>query len=377
VSVFKRGTAGFYYYDYVLDGVRHAGSTRKRTKREAAVFEYEHQKDVREGLTLPPGPARLTLGKSVSRLYEERWSRTRTGAQVKSRLEVVCSILGQGILLSEITGEQLGVLIAKLRDTGMAEATLNRYKAHVKTLLTVAQREWGAIPSVPFIKLAKESQGRLRFFTPAEETAILDLLRAGLPQRAQRIIGWNPYPEAADLFTVLADTGMRLMEAVELCPRDVNMETNMIHIWKNKADTPRSVPMTERVCAILAHRLSGERVFLFTTQAQVSRVWAYVRRELPWAADAMPHTFRHTTASRLVQNGVDLYTVQRMLGHSTIRVTERYAHLAPKNLQVAADALNALQHTDSAGNNSPNTVGTVRNSTILFPEERIEIPVSV
>jgi len=352
VSIFKRGTAGFYYFDYVLNGVRHAGSTRKRTRREAAVFEYEHQKEARNGLTLsklalPPGPARLTLGKSVARLYEERWSRTRTGAQVKARLEVVCSILGQDILLSEVTGEQLGALIAKLRDTGMAEATLNRYKAHVKTLLAVAQREWGAISSVPFIKLTKEPPGRLRFFTPAEETAILDLLRAGLPQRPQRIIGWNPYPEAADLFTVLADTGMRLMEAVELQSRDVDLGGNAIRIWKNKADIPRSVPMTGRVRAIIQPRLSQERVFLFTTQAQVSRVWAYVRRELPWVADACPHTFRHTTASRLVQNGVDLYNVQRMLGHSTIRVTERYAHLAPENLQAAADALNAMQHTDS------------------------------
>jgi integrase len=349
VSIFKRGTAGVYYFDYVLDGVRHAGSTRKRTKREAAVFEYEHRREVKADLAAPPAASRLTLGEAIVRLHGSRWALARTSEQVKSRLAVVCSVLGASTPLADITGEQLGVLIDRLRDSGLAEATVNRYKAHVKTLLVVACREWGAIPSVPFIKLAKEPQGRLRFFTNTEETAILDLLRAGLPQRAQRVIGWNPYPEAADLFAVLIDTGMRLMEAVVLCSRDVDMKTNMIHIWKNKADTPRSVPMTNRVRAIIGPRLSqsaerGDRIFLFTTQAQVSRVWAYVRRELPWTSDAMPHTFRHTTASRLVQNGVDLYTVQRMLGHSTIRVTERYAHLAPKNLQVAADALNALQH---------------------------------
>ena len=370
MSVFKRGTAGFYYFDYVLDGVRHAGSTRKRTKREAAVFEYEHQKGVRADLTAPPAPSRITLGQAVARLHEERWARTRTGDQVKARLLFVCTILGESTPLMEVTGEQLGTLITRLRDTGISEATLNRYKAHVKTLLTVAYREWGAIPSIPFIKLAKESQGRLRYFTNAEETAILDLLRTGSPQRQQRVIGFNPYPEAADLFTVLVDTGLRLMEAVDLEARDVDMETNMIHIWKNKVDTPRSVPMTDRVRAIMAHRTDRSRVFLFTTQAQVSRVWAYVRRALPWAADAMPQTFRHTTASRLVQNGVDLYTVQRMLGHSTIRVTERYAHLAPKNLQEAANALNAAQHDDSRGNNRPNSVGTVRNSTILFLPEK-------
>jgi len=343
VSVFKRGTAGYYYFDYVLGGTRHAGSTRKRTKREAAVFEYEHQREVRASLKTPPTPARLTLGEAIARLHESRWARTRTGEQVRSRLAVVSAILGESTPLADITGEQLGHLIARLRDTGIAEATLNRYKAHVKTLLAVACREWNAIPTVPFIKLAKESQGRLRFFTNAEETAILDLLRAGAPRREQRVIGFNPYPEAADLFAVLADTGMRLMEAVDLQARDVDLAGNAIRIWKNKADTPRSVPMTDRVRAIIGPRLGQEKVFLFTDQAQVSRVWAYVRRALPWAADACPHTFRHTTASRLVQNGVDLYTVQRMLGHSTIRVTERYAHLAPENLQAAAKVLNAQQ----------------------------------
>ena len=199
MSVFKRGTAGFYYFDYVLDGQRHAGSTRKRTKREAAVFEYEHQRGVRAGLISPGAPRQMGLAAAVSRLYEERWSRTRTGEQVKSRLETVCEIIGPATLLSDVSAERLGNLIVQLRATGMAEATVNRYKAHLKTLLSVACREWAAIPTVPFIKLEKEPQGRLRFFTQDEETAILDLLRAGTPQRAQRVIGWNPYPEAADL----------------------------------------------------------------------------------------------------------------------------------------------------------------------------------
>jgi len=54
------------------------------------------------------------------------------------------------------------------------------------------------------------------------------------------------------------------------------------------------------------------------------------------------HAIRHTVASRLVQNGVDLYVVAKWLGHTSIKTTERYAHLAPENLRKAAQTLNAF-----------------------------------
>ena len=51
------------------------------------------------------------------------------------------------------------------------------------------------------------------------------------------------------------------------------------------------------------------------------------------------HALRHTCASRMVQAGVDLYSIKEILGHSTIKVTERYAHLSPARLRSAIDAL--------------------------------------
>jgi len=54
---------------------------------------------------------------------------------------------------------------------------------------------------------------------------------------------------------------------------------------------------------------------------------------------AVLHTLCHTYASWLVQNGVDLYTVQKLMGHSTIAMTEKYAHLAPDNLKAAVRVL--------------------------------------
>ena len=67
------------------------------------------------------------------------------------------------------------------------------------------------------------------------------------------------------------------------------------------------------------------------------------------------HTLRHTFASRLVQSGVGLLTVKELLGHSTLAMVMRYAHLADENLKAAVDTLTAdprLQKSCSDQNES-------------------------
>jgi site-specific recombinase XerD len=59
-------------------------------------------------------------------------------------------------------------------------------------------------------------------------------------------------------------------------------------------------------------------------------------------SDYVPHDLRHTFASWLVQKGVSLYEVRDILGHSSIKLTERYAHLAPENLVGAISKLGSL-----------------------------------
>jgi integrase len=76
---------------------------------------------------------------------------------------------------------------------------------------------------------------------------------------------------------------------------------------------------------------------------------AYGRAKL---ADLRVHDLRHTCASWLVQAGVPLLEVSKLLGHSTIETTERYAHLAPENLQAAVGVLNRLQSGYAGGENA-------------------------
>ncbi len=142
-------------------------------------------------------------------------------------------------------------------------------------------------------------------------------------------------------FEALVDTGMRLSELLDLRYEDVNFTSNLISIWVNKGDRPRSIPMTGRVRTILEERhINNSKPFIITVD-ETERAWQWVRAKIGLEGDSefVIHALRHTCASRLVNAGVDLYVVKEWLGHSTIQITEKYAHLNPVKLVHAVEAL--------------------------------------
>ena len=98
--------------------------------------------------------------------------------------------------------------------------------------------------------------------------------------------------------------------------------------------------MTRRVERILRAQ-NGDRPFGEISYWGFRHRWERVKTHMGQAADVqfVPHCLRHTCASRLVQRGVSIPVVQAWLGHKTIQMTMRYAHLAPKNLMDAASVL--------------------------------------
>ena len=114
----------------------------------------------------------------------------------------------------------------------------------------------------------------------------------------------------------------------------------------------RSVHMSESVREMMQHKAKGEPDELVfpgrenKISGQISQTFRQVANQLfnQGVDDRRErvtfHTLRHTCASWMVMQGISLYLVQKVLGHSTIQVTERYSHLAPDQLQLAANAIN-------------------------------------
>jgi len=332
MSVYKRGNKGVFYMNFTINGIRVFKSTGKFNKREAKMVEaVEKQKLMNEAsLTPQERAARTLLLDAIDCVYENRWKHIKDASRVYSRAKNMAALVGN-IPLKDIDEQTVMQLTQKLDKKKALSGTINRYLAALKTVLKHYKQP------VDHVRLRKERKGRIRVVSPDEEKISVRLLRR-TPHGKRR---WF-YPDVADLVEVLADTGMRLSEALNLTYNDINFETNLVSIWINKGDRPRSIPMTSRVKNIMEGRKGINQKKPFTMKPyQAENAWRWVRKEMKLAKDAefVLHALRHTCASRLVNKGIDLYVVKEWLGHSTIQVTEKYAHLCPSKLAHAASVL--------------------------------------
>jgi integrase len=246
--------------------------------------------------------------------------------------EFMAKVGGPATLVSEVSQQKVDDYITGLEKQGLSDATINRRLAVVSKMFRVVHKRGG--PSGPYIQRRKERNGRIRFLSDLEEQALLANLRH---------IGRD---DAADVAVVLMDTGMRVGELWSVQTRDVDLGRRVVSLWRTKADMPRTIPLTKRVTEILerwvADARSGDTIVPIP-RVQFEGAWHWARGHMKLDDDPqfVPHVLRHTFASRLVQRGASIAKVQQLMGHKTISITMRYAHLAPDHLTDAVALLEA------------------------------------
>jgi integrase len=140
-------------------------------------------------------------------------------------------------------------------------------------------------------------------------------------------------------------TGLRLSEQYRLAWDCIDFERRTLTIPLSKNSELRHVPLNDDAIAALraARKCCNDQPFVFLNrygQRLVSpREWFDPAVKAAGLKDFTWHCLRHTFASRLVMAGVDLRTVQELMGHKTIQMTVRYAHLAPKHQLAAVQRL--------------------------------------
>jgi integrase len=125
---------------------------------------------------------------------------------------------------------------------------------------------------------------------------------------------------------------------------DVDAKNRRLYLRETKNGTLRILPIPESALIVLGslpQGAAGDPVFAGVDPARLS---VYCKRVLKriGAPDASFHMLRHTAASWLVQQGVDLYAVGQILGHKTPRMTQRYAHLSPDYMAGAVGKLDGI-----------------------------------
>jgi len=332
MSVYTRGDKGVFYMNFTVLGVRVFKSTGKFTKKEAKLVEAVEKKKLMEEGTLSPREkrARLKLSEAIKKVYDGRWKNNKDGEKSLRNVEIVMELIGD-IQISRIDEDVVSDLVIKLEARGIKPGTVNRYLAALKTTLRHNKQPWD------HINLQKEPQGRIRVLSDEEETTVVNLFRNTV-HKSRRAY----FSDMGDLTEVLVDTGCRLSEILKITYQDINFETNLLTSWINKGEKPRSIPMTTRARGILLERKNRGLTRPFALNIdQAERAWTWARKTMGLEEDTefLIHALRHTCASRLVNKGVDLYVVKEWLGHSSIQVTEKYAHLSPHKLVNAAKTL--------------------------------------
>lgn len=229
-------------------------------------------------------------------------------------------------------------------------ATVNHEVKFLRRVFTVAvNNEWCRKNPVKSITLLRENNARIRFLADDEETALRKELGAA---------DWS-------LVDFAINTGLRRGEQFKLTWAMVDMDRRQLTIPRSKNGERRHVSLNDTAMRILRQapsRLVSEFVFTGENNKARDSHNFYRRVFMPALEDAgikdfCWHDLRHTFASRLVMAGVDLRTVQALMGHKTLDMTTRYAHLSPAHQLEAVNRLVSRKSTDtSTDTGAPATV---------------------
>ncbi len=141
-----------------------------------------------------------------------------------------------------------------------------------------------------------------------------------------------------------AFTGMRRGEILGLCWKDVDLENQRVYLTETKNGSLRVLALNGLAAQVLKSFPEGAPGELVFPEVNAAHLSVYTRRVFASVGieDASFHSLRHTAASWLVMEGVDLYAVGRILGHKTPRMTQRYAHLSPGFMTAAVNKLDGV-----------------------------------
>ena len=323
-------------------------SDEARAKCQQILGNIAHGRHPLEGLV---GVAGLTLGQFIAEIYAP-WAHANRPRTARNTLEKVRLLFGSWFAepLSAITVERLELWKARRLTKGLKGTTVTRDLYALSSVLTRAVRV-GRLPANPIRKVEKpriDRRPNVRFLDRAEESRLRQVLderdrrmRASRNAANVRHVarGEDPHralPHYGDHLTpsilLSMNTGIRFGEIRTLRWSSIDFSRRWLTVEGGNAKSrqTRHVPLNEEAYRALTRWReqsgSGPRVFEVVTSFKTA--WGHVLARAQ-VANFRWHDLRHHFASRLVQAGVPLKPVRDLLGHSSVAMSLRYAHLAP------------------------------------------------
>jgi len=294
------------------------------TQTEAAIREGRHFK-TREA-------QRHTLAELIDRYVREVLPGKRPGTINAQRGQLTWwkEQLGE-CALSELTPPRIGEYRDRLAaghpgTDPRSPATVVRYLAALSHCLSVAVKEYQWLDDSPMRKVSKptEPRGRVRFLADDERAALLQACEE------------SPNPYLLPVVVLALSTGLRAGELRNLEWRDIDLQRGWITLRETKNGERRGVPLVGKALELVTQHGKGRRLdspLLFPGKAHSGKP---MDLRAPWEKalkqagidDFRFHDLRHSAAAYLAMNGASLNEIAAVLGHQTLSLLKRSAHLA-------------------------------------------------
>lgn len=320
-----------YFVQVRLKGFPPQRATFQR-KTDARIWAENTESAIRERRYFKTAEAqKRTLAELVDRYIDDVLpTRPKSEKKYKAQLKVWRKRLGD-YTLADVTP----ALIAQERDKLLAEktrrggkranATVVRYLSALSAAFNVAIKEWAWIEDNPVRKVTKpkEPRGRVRFLSTDERNKLLEACESSDCTALYPIV-------------VLAlSTGMRQGEILNLTWTDVDLKKGRITLHETKNNERRTVPLTGKALEVLKAHSKVRRLkipLLFPsrtgeTPLSIRKPWLDALKQAQ-IEDFQFHDLRHSAASYLAMNGATVAEIAEVLGHKTLQMVKRYAHLS-------------------------------------------------
>lgn len=342
MSLYKRGTT--WWSRIENNGTVHQQSLRTKNKNTAIELEAALK------TSLVTGQHQIakncpTLKEFETRLFDHLriHVKPRSLQFYKEQYALLKDSLLGNMRLSLIDSAACDALKQWRHEQKVAVATVNHAVRTLRRALHQAE-EWRLIDRAPKLKLMPGENSREAVISEPELEAMITFARVGYPRSVFQFI-----------LPVLVDTGLRISEACRLKRNDVFLgEKPFLRVTEGKSKySKRDVPLTSRAVAAIESSWSRSRggcPYIFTafggrkplTRHYATQQFRLVADCAKIEHDTVLHSTRHTFCTRLGESGCDAFTIQKLAGHSSITISQRYVHQGKAIAQSAIERLEEL-----------------------------------
>jgi integrase len=354
MSAIRRPDRGAeWWVDFRWRGQRVRRRAPLQTKRGAAAFELqlrnEFSEDEAHGVDPFAGPP-PTFAEFADRWMQDYAIPRNRPTTIKEKRKFLrlhlLPVFGR-LRLDQISDQRVEQFAARMTEQGLSPKTVNNALSVFRTCLATARR-WRLVRAIPEIPWLRVPETAFRVLTTEEESALVNACDIGF---------WQT------LVVFILHTGVRFSEAAALTWEDLLLDRPqpVIRICKGGAEgkpgptktgSHREVPLDPVVLQLL-ERLPRWNERIFPTpggkQMHPSSKSKYLYRFCDRAGIKRHgwHVLRHTYATRLASTVVPVPVVQKLLGHTTLKMTMRYVHVDPKTMAATASVVVAVMAAPS------------------------------